>query len=188
MSKKALKSFIPKLLAGILAGSFFFVTQLAHGDAKPAVPAPEAAPATTPVAATMPPAEVTAIPSAAPSSSAVWHARFSERYKRIWGVDIGGVRSVSSGYMLRLNYRVLDPDKAKPLFDKKSKPYLIDEKSGARLAVPAMENIGELRQTAAPVGDRQYFIIFGNPGKLVQPGNRVSIVIGDFRADGVIVD
>jgi hypothetical protein len=117
-----------------------------------------------------------------------WHARFSERYKRNWGVDIAGVRRVSSGYMLRMSYRVVDAGKAAPLFDKRARPYLIDNKTGARLAVPAMENIGELRQTSTPIADRTYFMIFGNPGKLVEPGDRVSIVIGDFRADEVIVD
>ena len=117
-----------------------------------------------------------------------WHARYSDRYKRNWGVDIGGVRHVSSGYMLRLSYTVVDVARAAPLFDKRSRPYLIDNKTGARLAVPAMENIGELRQTATPVPGRTYFVIFGNPGKLVQPGDRVSIVIGDFKAEDVIVD
>lgn len=118
----------------------------------------------------------------------VWHARYSDRYKRNWGVDIAGVHRVSSGYMLRLSYRVVDVPRAMPLFDKKLRPYLIDNKTGARLAVPAMENIGELRQTAVPLADRTYFVIFGNPGKLVAPGDRVSIVIGDFRADEIVVD
>jgi hypothetical protein len=117
-----------------------------------------------------------------------WHARYSDRYKRNWGVDITGVHRVSSGYMLRLSYRVLDVPRALPLFDKRQRPYLVDEKTGARLAVPAMENIGELRQTATPLADRTYFVIFGNPGKLVAPGDRVSIVIGDFRADEIVVD
>jgi len=118
----------------------------------------------------------------------VWHARYSDRYKRNWGVDIAGVRHVSSGYMLRLSYTVVDVARAAPLFDKRSRPYLIDNKTGARLAVPAMENIGELRQTATPIPGRTYFVIFGNPGKLVQPGDRVNIVIGDFKAEDVIVD
>lgn len=117
-----------------------------------------------------------------------WHARQGVLFQRNWGVDIVGVRRVSSGYMLRLNYRVVDPDKAKPLFDKKVRPFLIDEASGARLAVPAMENVGELRQTSAPVADRTYFIIFGNPEKLVKSGGHVSIVIGDLRIDGFTVD
>ena len=125
---------------------------------------------------------------AEPEGAATWHARFGERYKRDWGVEIVGVRPVSSGYMLRFAYRVLDPAKAAPLFDERTKPYLFDGRSGARLAVPAMENIGELRQTPKPVADRTYFTIFGNPGKLVQSGGRVRIVIGKFEIDDLIVE
>ncbi|HWS67886.1 MAG TPA: hypothetical protein VN325_34375 [Steroidobacteraceae bacterium] len=126
--------------------------------------------------------------TAQPEGAAAWHARFGERYKRDWGVEIVGVRPVSSGYMLRFAYRVLDPAKAAPLFDERTKPYLFDATSGARLAVPAMENIGELRQTPKPVADRTYFTIFGNPGKLVQSGGRVRIVIGKFEIDDLIVE
>jgi hypothetical protein len=121
-------------------------------------------------------------------SAGVWHARNADRYKREWGVDIVGVRSVSSGYMLRFAYRVIDPTKAAPLFDERTKPYLYDAASGARMAVPAMENIGELRQTPKPVADRTYFVIFGNPGKLVKSGGHVRIVIGKFEIDDLIVD
>lgn len=117
-----------------------------------------------------------------------WHAREGVLYQRNWGVDIIGVRRLSSGYMLRLNYRVVDPEKAKPLFDKKVRPFIIDEATGARLAIPAMENVGELRQTASPVMDKTYYMIFGNPEQLVKSGGRVSIVIGDLRVDGFIVD
>jgi hypothetical protein len=103
-------------------------------------------------------------------AATIWHSRNADRYKRDWGVDIVGVRSVSSGYMLRFAYRVLDAA------------------SGARMAVPAMENIGELRQTPKPVADRTYFVIFGNPGKLVKSGGHVRIVIGKFEIDDLIVD
>ncbi|MDB6085430.1 MAG: putative transrane protein [Gammaproteobacteria bacterium] len=121
-------------------------------------------------------------------SAAAWQARYNDRYKREWGVDIAGVRRVSSGYMLRFSYRVVDPAKAAPLLDEKAKPYLYDVASGARFAVPAMENVGELRQTGKPVPDRTYFVIFGNPGKLVRSGSRVRIVIGNFEVDDLVVD
>jgi hypothetical protein len=121
-------------------------------------------------------------------AATIWHSRNADRYKRDWGVDIVGVRSVSSGYMLRFAYRVLDPVKAATLFDERTKPYLYDAASGARMAVPAMENIGELRQTPKPVADRTYFVIFGNPGKLVKSGGHVRIVIGKFEIDDLIVD
>jgi hypothetical protein len=117
-----------------------------------------------------------------------WRNRESLYYKRNWGVEIIGVKPVSSGYMLEFSYRVLDPDKVKLLNDRKSKAYLRDEASGTVLAVPAMENVGELRSGSAPELDRIYFMIFGNPGKLVKSGGRVSIIVGDFHVDGVIVD
>ena len=121
-------------------------------------------------------------------TAADWAARQGLYYKRNWGVEVIGVKPVSSGYMLAFRYRILDPAKAKLLNDRKSKAYLIDEATGTRLAVPALENVGELRSGAAPVADRNYFMIFGNPGRLVKSGSRVSIVIGNFRVDQLVVN
>jgi hypothetical protein len=128
-------------------------------------------------------------PAAASGSSAapVWRTR-SLYYKRNWGVEIIGVKPVSSGYMLAFKYRVLDPVKAKLLNDRKTRAYLRDEATGTVLSVPAMENVGELRTGAEPEADRIYFMIFGNPGKLVKSGSRVSIVAGALHVDGLIVE
>lgn len=126
--------------------------------------------------------------ASAAATSAQWRARNALYYKRNWGVDIVGVRPVSSGLMLAFRYRVLDPEKAKLLNDRQSKAYLRDEASGSVFSVPAMENIGELRTGAAPEADRTYFMIFGNPGRIVKPGSRVSIVAGAMHIDGLIVD
>jgi hypothetical protein len=115
-------------------------------------------------------------------------SRQSLYFKRNWGVDVVGVHPVASGQMLAFRYRVLDEAKAKPLFEKTLKPYLIDEATGTRLAVPSMENVGELRQDVTPEAERIYYMIFGNPGKLVKAGSRVSIVIGNFHLEGLIVD
>ena len=121
-------------------------------------------------------------------TAASWHARQGKYFQRNWGVDIVGVRRVSSGYMLRFDYRVVEPGRAAALTDKKSRPYLIDEKTGIALAVPAMENIGELRQVAPLETNRTYYIIFGNPGGLVKRGSRVTLVVGNFRAEGLVVN
>lgn len=116
-------------------------------------------------------------------------ARRGLYYQRNWGVELIGIKAVASGYMLRLDYRVVDPAKAAALGDRKVRPYLIDEATRTALAVPAMEKIGELRQVpSAPVPNRVYFIIFGNPGRLVKPGGRVSLVAGNLRADGLVVE
>jgi hypothetical protein len=109
-------------------------------------------------------------------------------YARRYGVDQMQVRSVSSGSSLEFRYRVVDPQKAAALTDKRAKPVLIDQKTGNRLTVPTMEKIGELRQTAAPEEGHEYWMVFANPGKLVRPGQRVDVVIGAFRASSLTVE
>jgi hypothetical protein len=111
-----------------------------------------------------------------------WSAGRGSYLRRTWGVDVVGVRLVSSEWMLEFKFRVLDPEKAAPLLDEHTKPYIVDEASGARLAVPAMENVGELRQHTTPDANRTYFMIFGNADKIVPRGGRVSVVIGKFEA------
>lgn len=156
---------ITKLLAGLLVGSCLLSAAVAQATVKPVS------------------TDVTATPSAQD-----WRLRQSLYYKRNWGVEIIGVRPVSSGYMLAFKYRVLDPEKAKLLNDRQSHAYIRDEATGTMLAVPAMENVGELRTGSAPVADRTYFMVFGNPGKLVKSGSRVSVVAGAMHIDGLIVD
>jgi hypothetical protein len=139
--------------------------------------------------ASVPAARVTQ-PSSAPGQQTAtdWRSRQGLYFKRNWGVEIIGVKPVSSGYMLAFRYRVVDPEKASILNERKIKAHLIDEATGTVLAVPALENIGELRQGTAPEADRSYFMVFGNPGQLVKSGSRVSIVAGDFRLNGLVVD
>jgi hypothetical protein len=117
-----------------------------------------------------------------------WRLTQGENLRRNWGIDIVGVRLLSSDWMLQFKYEVVDPNKARNFLARSAKPYLIDEASGAKLAVPAMENIGELRQTSNPQVGRSYFILFGNGNKIVKRGNRVNIEIGTFRADGLVVE
>lgn len=109
-------------------------------------------------------------------------------YKSVWGIEILGVRSVSAGTWLRFSYRVLDAKRATVLNEKRWKPRLIDERTGAVLTVPTMDMVGVLRPTAAPQTGRAYYMIFENPGRLVRPGNRVSILVGNFRAEGLVVE
>ena len=108
-------------------------------------------------------------------------------YKSAWGVEKLEVRETSSGVLLRFSYRVTDANKARPLNDKKATPYLIDQKSRAVLQVPTMPKVGMLRQSGDPVNGLIYWMVFSNKGKFVKPGNHVDIVIGNFRAKGLIV-
>lgn len=117
-----------------------------------------------------------------------WRINRNPQLERMWGINITTVRLVSSDWMLQFKYRVTDPEKARSLLDHQAKPYLTDKPSGAMLAVPAMENVGELRQVSSLVTGRDYFIIFGNANKVVRRGNRVNVQIGAFHADDLVVE
>lgn len=107
----------------------------------------------------------------------------------LWGIEVLGVRRTSAGYMLDFRYRVTEPDKARLLLDRKVKPYVIVEGSGAELQVPVSPKIGPLRQSSSKVfADRNYFMLFGNPGRRVKAGDKVTVVVGDFRAEHVVVE
>jgi len=106
-----------------------------------------------------------------------------------WGIKILSIRQSANGYMLDFRYRVIDSGKASLLLSRKEKPYLIDQASGARFMVPSAPKVGPLRQTAIkPIADRNYFTLFANPGKYVKPGSKVTVVIGEFRAENLVVE
>jgi hypothetical protein len=90
--------------------------------------------------------------------------------------------------MLDFRYKVLDPDKASLMLNRKEKPFLIDQATGEKFIVPSPPKIGPLRTTAIkPKQGKTYFILFANPGKFIDRGNMVTIEIGDFEARNLIV-
>lgn len=105
-----------------------------------------------------------------------------------WGIRIESVRLSAAGYMIDFRYRVLNQEKAAPLFERKTKPFLIDQQSGKKFVVPSPPKVGPLRTSEPPQADRTYFILFANPGKYVKQGNKVTVVIGDFKAENLIVN
>lgn len=132
-----------------------------------------------------------ASPSTAPRSR-YQPSRFSKRaveyYGYIWGVDSLSVKWAESGEVIRFSYRVLDADKAQPLNDKKNEPVLVDPQAGVKLIVPSLEKVGQLRQASPPEAGRSYWMAFSNKGRVVKRGDRVDVVIGKFRAEGLVVD
>jgi hypothetical protein len=114
--------------------------------------------------------------------------RANTYYQLIWGVDALKVKTAESGEVIKFTYAVLDADKAKVLNDKKFEPALIDPRAGVKLSVPSLEKVGQLRQSGTPEAGKSYWMAFSNKGRLVKRGDRVSVVIGRFRADGLVVD
>jgi hypothetical protein len=120
-------------------------------------------------------------------------ARISNReaavLESVWGIEAPGVKAVESGVILRFNYRVLDPDKAKILSDKKFEPLLECPDKHLRLVVPSLEKVGQLRQAPHEIdAGKSYWMAFSNSGRQIKPGDRVDVVIGTFRVQGLIVE
>lgn len=109
-------------------------------------------------------------------------------YRLIWGIDSLDVKTVESGEIVRFSWRVLDPQLAAILADKRSTPSLEDPEARVQLVVPSMEQIGQLRQSSAPEVGKSYWMAFSNKGRVVKSGHRVNVVIGSFRAEGLVVD
>ena len=107
-----------------------------------------------------------------------------------WGVKIESLRMSANGNLLDFRYRIIDPEKASHLVDRRNKAYMIEQASGRVLSVPTTAKVGPLRQTVRyglPKKDRVYFILFGNP-HVIKPGDIVTIVVGDFKAENVVVE
>lgn len=119
-------------------------------------------------------------------------ARFAGKagryYRVVWGVDSLDVKLLEQGELVRFSWRVLDPRRAALLSDKRLEPALFDPRARVSLVVPAMEKVGQLRQSAPPEAGKSYWMTFSNKGRLVKRGDRVGIVIGEFRAEGLVVD
>jgi hypothetical protein len=136
-------------------------------------------------------------PNAAPKTPPSAHVRYqpdrfagraATYYSMIWGVDSLSVKWAEQGEIVRFSYHVLDPAKAKTLNDKALEPSLIDPQAGVKLVVPALEQVGFLRQSGSPEAGKVYWMAFSNNGRKVKRGDRVTIQIGGFRAVGIVVD
>ena len=116
-----------------------------------------------------------------------FEASEADLMEKKWGIRILGIRQSAAGYLLDFRYKVTDTKKAAPLFERKTKAYLLDQKSGVKFIVPKPAKIGPLRNTDTPKSGRNYVILFANTANYIKKGNKVSIVIGKFKAENLSV-
>jgi hypothetical protein len=161
-----------RLLASVLVGGLVIV--IAHAQSVPGNPEPAA-----------PAAKSRVVPYRYRTHPAANLAQ--QQFARVWGVDSFSVTSVQSGALIRFTYRVLDPQKAKALNDGKNVPELIDPRAGVKLAVALREQGGELGQNVAPEVGGLYTLTFSNLDGKVKPGHRVEVIVGQFRAERLLV-
>ncbi len=104
------------------------------------------------------------------------------------GIESLGVRLTAAGYLLKFQYRVLDPEKVKPWMDRKADVFLLDQTTGKKFFVPRSSKIGPLRQTTRkPLVGRTYFVMFKNTMRSVTTGNRVTVAVGEYALKNLTV-
>ena len=114
----------------------------------------------------------------------------SAKIQKKWGMEVVAIRLSAGGSMIDFRYRVVDPDKAAFLTDRNLAAYLVDQESGRALEIPTTAKVGPLRQTtpnAKPEEGRVYFMLFGNPGRSIQSGSKMTLAIGDVKIKNLVV-
>ncbi len=106
-----------------------------------------------------------------------------------YGVKVLAIRQTANGYMLDFRFRLTDAKKSEYIMQRKIKAYLTVEKNNAKLSVPMTYKLGSLRQSGKNLKEnKNYFMLFANPGGLVKPGDLLTVEIAGFKAEHIIVN
>ncbi|MHB0869032.1 MAG: hypothetical protein ACYC5J_06195, partial [Chloroflexota bacterium] len=105
-----------------------------------------------------------------------------------WGFRVVRLAVVAGGGLVDLRFEILDPNKADPVLNPSQAVLLLDEASGRTVGTARFSKIGELRQrpTAWETG-KLYYMGFSNSGGLIKPGSSVSLIVGDYRLEHLVV-
>ncbi|WP_372683483.1 hypothetical protein [Desulfosarcina sp.] len=102
-----------------------------------------------------------------------------------WGIRFESIRLTGADHFVDFRFRVIDPLKAGNLLSRKDAAYLLHEPTGKAFPVPVTK-VGPLRATAVgPKPGRSYVILVSNVNKIIQQGDPVTVVIGEFKTAGL---
>ncbi len=105
------------------------------------------------------------------------------------GIRLSGIKLSAAAYMPDSRCRIVDAEKGAPLADRKARPYVVDQKTGSRVLLPSPPTVGVLRQASTtPIEQRTHFALFANPERQIGAGDKVTVVIGNLRAEDLIVE
>ena len=102
--------------------------------------------------------------------------------KRV-GVRIVHVAVSGEGGLLDLRFQVLDPSIAADIHDPTTPPALVDEGTG----LVANSLLMGHAHTAPFNPGETYYLIFEDPGNVIQRGDTVSVLLGDAQVEHVLV-
>jgi hypothetical protein len=96
----------------------------------------------------------------------------------IWGIQPVSARVSTDAQKVDFRYRVRDPAKAAAVVNRDVLPTLQHKGTGTRLELPEQRRVGGARPPVKPEQDKNYFILFENPGALVHAGDTVIFQVG----------
>ena len=138
--------------------------------------------------ASLAPADTATIP---PDSS--FDPRIAAMYQRpavsdsglvgVSGVHIVQVALTGGGGLIDLRFQVIDPNKADAINADATPPAIVDEETGLVVSSPLMGHQG----THSYKTGLTYYIVFENPGNLVQRDGKVSVLLGNAQVEHVVV-
>lgn len=103
-----------------------------------------------------------------------------------WGIQPVGLFLLDRGERSEFRYKVTDPEAALDLLSRSVKAFLVREESGERHELPLPVRAGNLELLELdPDPRRVYFMRFTHPVFSIDRGERVSLVIGSMRAQGL---
>lgn len=100
------------------------------------------------------------------------------------GIEVVGIRLTGGGGLARLEYRVLDIEKARRAL--RQDLSIEATGSGAPLPVLSAGRLGALRQRPSATGKKQ-FVLFRNPHDALRRGETAVLRVGSARVPGVPV-
>ena len=112
----------------------------------------------------------------------------AEAIEAKWGIQMLPAHLTAGGSLIDVRFKIVDPEKALPLTELGAKPYLIDEATGEKSEVPTYEMTGALRAKGNPKAGKNYFILFNNSRGAMTKGSKVTLVIGDFKVEHLVVE
>ena len=99
------------------------------------------------------------------------------------GVKIVYVAVTGGGGLIDLRFQVVDPEKANRVHDADYPPTIVDESTGLVVNQLLMGHAHNGPYTAG----QTYYLIFENPGNIVQSGGRVSVLLGNAEVDHIVL-
>jgi hypothetical protein len=104
-----------------------------------------------------------------------------------WGILPISIQLTAAEQLVDYRYLVIDPYKAQAFMKQVDTAYLIDQTSGARLSVSRTKVAPVGQSGTKPIAGKIYPILFTNTAKVIKPGSKVNLVIGELRIEDIVV-